>query len=241
MRHKFSKTVIISLGGSIMYPEAIDISFLKKFRKFILKQLRNGSPLRRNFSEASRFVIVAGGGRIARVYQEAAHKVSKITDEDKDWLGIHSTRANAHLLRTIFKDVADPVVIDSRYKIKSLKYPVTIASGWHPGWSTDYISIALAEDFNAKEAIIAGKPAHVYDKDPHKYPGAKEIHELTWAKYRKLIPAKWKPGLHSPVDPVGAALAQKKGIAAIIINGKDINNFGKMLSGKEFKGSIIRN
>ena len=231
MRHKFSKTVVIALGGSIMYPEAIDVLFLKKFRKFILKQLRNGS----------RFIIVVGGGSIARVYQEAARKVSPIAYEDKDWLGIHSTRANAHLLRTIFKDVADPVIIDSRDKMRALKYPVTIASGWRPGWSTDYISIAIAEHFKVKEAIIAGKPAHVYDKDPHKYVGAKELHELTWNKYRKLIPAKWKPGLHLPVDPVGAALAEKKEITAIIINGKDLNNFGKMLSGREFKGSIIRN
>ena len=231
MRYKFSKTVVIALGGSIMYPEAIDISFLKKFRKFILKKLRNGS----------RFIIVAGGGRIARVYQNAAHKVVKMSDEDKDWLGIHSTRANAHLLRTIFKDVADPVIIDSRDKMKTLKYPVTIASGWRPGWSTDYISIAIAEHFKVKEAVIAGKPAHVYDKDPHKYAGAKELHELTWKKYRKLIPAKWKPGLHSPVDPVGAELGEKKGIAAIIINGKDLKNFEQMLSGKEFKGSIISN
>jgi len=231
MRHKFGKTIVIALGGSIMYPEVIDVSFLKKFRKFILKQLSGGS----------RFIIVVGGGRIARIYQEAAHKVSRIEDEDKDWLGIHSTRANAHLLRTILKDVADPVIIDSREKIKALKYPVTIASGWKPGWSTDYISIAIAEHFKAKEAVIAGKPQHVYDRDPHKYAGAKEIHELTWAKYRKLIPAKWKPGLHSPVDPVGAELAQRKGIAAIIMNGRDLKNFDKMLSGKEFKGSIIRN
>jgi uridylate kinase len=230
MKHKFGKTIVIALGGSIVYPETIDVPFLKKFRKFILNRL----------SEGSRFIIVVGGGRIARVYQEAAHKVSKIKDEDKDWLGIHSTRVNAHLMRTIFRDVADPVVIDQRHKIKKLKYPVTIASGWTPGWSTDYISIALAEDFKVPEAIIAGKPTHVYDKDPHKYTGAKEIHQLTWEKYRKLIPAKWKPGLHSPVDPVGAELAQKKGIAAIIISGKDLSNFGRMLSGKEFKGSIIR-
>jgi len=234
-----------------MYPDAIDVLFLKKFKKFILKRLKN----------KTRFIIIVGGGSIARVYQEAAHKVSPIADEDKDWLGIHSTRANAHLLRTIFKDVADPVIIDSRDKMKALKYPVTIASGWRPGWSTDYISIAIAEHFKAKEAVIAGKPAHVYHVRSRSLQGGRSrafgraasngvydnrldkkhpYEELTWKKYRKLIPAKWKPGLHSPVDPVGAELAGKKGIAAIIINGKDLNNFNKMLSGKEFKGSIIR-
>ena len=45
--------------------------------------------------------------------------MSRVTDEDKDWIGIHATRLNAHLLRTIFRDVADPVVIDIRGKSKS--------------------------------------------------------------------------------------------------------------------------
>ncbi|MDO8664792.1 MAG: hypothetical protein Q7K44_04595 [Candidatus Liptonbacteria bacterium] len=251
MRYKFSKTVVIALGGSIMYPEAIDISFLKKFRKFILKKLHNGS----------RFIIVTGGGRIARIYQEAADKVVKISDEDKDWLGIHSTRVNAHLLRTIFREVADPVIIDSHNKMKKLRYPVTIASGWRPGWSTDYISIAIAEHFKVKEAVIAGKPSYVYPVRGRAPQGARStrllaraasngVHdnqldkqhpykEISWKEYRKLIPAKWKPGLHSPVDPVGAKLAEKKKIAAIIINGKDLKNFEQMLSGRKFNGSII--
>lgn len=252
MRHKFSKTIVIALGGSIMYPETIDVLFLKKFRKFILKRLRKGS----------RFIIVAGGGSVARIYQDAAHKVAKISDEDKDWLGIHSTRANAHLLRTIFRDVADPVIIDSRNKMNGLKYPITIASGWRPGWSTDYIAIAIAEHFRIREAVIAGKPDYVYpvrSSPPLDPSGARSragatsngvydnrldmehpLLELSWRDYRKLIPEKWKPGAHSPVDPVGAKLAEKKGIAAIIINGKDLKNFENMLLGKEFNGSIIR-
>jgi len=235
MKHKFGKTIVIALGGSIIYPDQIDSAFIKKFRTFILRFIKRGY----------KFVIVVGGGRPARLFQEAAHAVVPVKDEDKDWLGIHATRLNAHLLRTIFREVADPVVIDNRHKIKKLKYPVTVASGWTPGWSTDYISIALAEDFKVKEAIIAGKPAHVYDKDPCLPAGrrttpAKPIHELKWKEYRKLIPAKWKPGFHSPVDPVAARLAGKRGIAAIIVNGKDLKNFEKMISGKEFKGSIIK-
>ena len=88
-----------------------------------------------------------------------------MTDEDKDWIGIHATRLNAHLLRTIFRDVADPVVIDIRGKIKKLRAPMTIASGWRPGWSTDYVAMRIAADFGVHEAVIAGKPAHVYNKD----------------------------------------------------------------------------
>lgn len=262
MTHKFGKTIVIALGGSIIYPDTIDIAFIKKFRLFINRFVKKGY----------KFVIVVGGGRPARLFQEAAHEVVPVTDEDKDWLGIHATRLNAHLLRTIFREVADPVIIDSRDKMEKLsarggsafggKYPVTIASGWEPGWSTDYISIALAEDFGAHEAIIAGKPAHVYPIRNLICSQARPVRakrratsngvydsnldmehpyeELTWKKYRKLIPAKWKPGLHSPVDPIGAKLAERRGITAIIINGKDLKNFENMILGKEFKGSIIK-
>ena len=152
MKYKFSKTVVVALGGSIVHPDGIDTRFLKNFKRFLATHLKNGT----------RFVLVLGGGALARRFQEAAQAVTKVSDEDKDWIGIHATRLNAHLLRTIFRDVADPVIIDARGKLPKLKYPVTIAAGWRPGWSTDYVAMQLAADFGAPEAIIAGKPSHVY-------------------------------------------------------------------------------
>lgn len=229
MRYAFGKAVVIGLGGSIVHPDGIDASFIRSFRRFIAQHLRKGR----------KFIIVLGGGRLARRFQEAAGHITRVTDEDKDWLGIHATRMNAHLMRTVFREIADPVVIDERRRIQRLAYPVTFASGWKPGWSTDYIAVALAEDFGAGEVVIAGKPSHVFDKDHALHKDAKPIHELNWKEYRKLIPKKWSPGLHAPVDPVAAALAEKQRIKAIIINGKDIGNFGRLLNGKEFTGTII--
>ena len=66
---------IIALGGSVIIPDKINADFLKKFRKLILKLLKQGQ----------KFVIVAGGGKTARLYQNAASKVIKITYEDLDW------------------------------------------------------------------------------------------------------------------------------------------------------------
>ena len=229
MRHQFGKTVVIALGGSIMYPDAIDASFIKDFKSFIEKFTKQGM----------RFVIVVGGGRVARVYQEAAMAVGSITDEDKDWLGIHATRMNAHLIRTVFRKIANPVVIDSRGRVKKLAHPVTVGGGWQPGWSTDYVATALAQDFEISEVVIVGKPDFVYDKDPHKFRDAKPLPELSWKEYRKLIPGKWTPGFHSPVDPVAAKLGEKADIKAIIVNGKDLKNIEALLKGKDFKGTLI--
>jgi uridylate kinase len=229
MKYKFSKTVVVALGGSIIHPDGIDVQFLKQFKKFLAPFLRRGM----------KFVLVIGGGKLSRNFQKAAGQVSRVTDEDKDWIGIHATRLNAHLLRTIFRDVADPVVIDMRGKIKKLRAPVTIASGWRPGWSTDYVAMRIAADFGAGEAVVAGRPAHVYDKDHAKHADAVPFHKLSWREYRRLIPAKWKPGLHAPVDPVGAALGAREDVKAIIIDGRNMPNFRALLNGKEFKGTII--
>ena len=240
MNYRFKKTIVVALGGSIVYPgvhpDGIDTQFLKDFKKFLAPFLR---PHAGSSKRGTRFVLVVGGGKLARRFQDAAHHVAKVADEDKDWLGIHATRLNAHLLRTIFREVADPVIMDNRDRLKSAKYPVTIAAGWRPGWSTDYVAMQIAEDFGAGEAIIAGKPSHVYEKDPAKYPNAAKFDELGWKQYRKLIPAKWSPGMGAPVDPVGAALGARKKIKAIIIDGRDLKNFAALLNGKEFQGTII--
>lgn len=225
----FKKTIIVALGGSIVYPDGIDTDFLKHFKKFVEKFLRNGT----------KFVIVVGGGRLARVFQEVANEVSRLNDEDKDWIGIHSTRLNAHLLRTIFWRIADPVVFDARGKIKKLKYPITIASGWRPGWSTDFVAAAIAHDLGVREFVVAGKPSHVYHKDPGVYKDVKPYETLTWRSYRKLIPEKWIPGFHAPVDPIAAKFSDGEKLNAIIINGKDLKNFENLLCGKEFKGTVI--
>lgn len=229
MKYRFEKVVVMALGGSIVYPDEIDVQFLKNFKKFLAPFLRR----------KIKFVLVIGGGKLSRRFQEAAERVTRMPDEDKDWIGIHATRLNAQLLRTIFRDVADPVVFDIRGKIKKLKHPITIASGWRPGWSTDYVAMQIAADFGVNEAIIAGKPAHVYERDNVKYPDAKSFNELSWAAYRRLIPRKWKPGLHAPVDPVGAALGAREGVKAIIINGRDMKNFQSLLGGRDFKGTVI--
>src|SRR3989344_2409763 len=162
MKYAFGKTVVVALGGSVVFPDDVDWKLLRAFRAGIKK-----------WSRKRRFIVVVGGGRLCRMYLEAAAKVVRLTDRDKDWVGIHATRANAHPVRAVLHDVADPRVIDERFKMKQLKRPVTVAAGWKPGWSTDFVSVALARDFGAKEVIIAGKPSHVHNKDNRKHADAK--------------------------------------------------------------------
>ena len=227
---KSTKIIIISLGGSIIIPGKIQVEFLKKFKEFILKFLKNDY----------RFIIVAGGGAIARNYQDAAAKISEVSDEDKDWLGIHATRFNAHLLRTIFKKEAYPVVLDSPHKeMNGERYKLFIASGWRPGWSTDYDAILLAQRFKANKIINASNITYVHEKDIALHPTAKPIKEITWQDYRKLISAQWKPGLSAPFDPVAAQAAQEFKMTVIVTKGTDLENLANIIENKPFKGTLI--
>lgn len=224
------KTIVISLGGSIIVPGRIQVEFLKKFKEFILKLLKQ------NY----RFIIVTGGGAIARHYQDAAARVSEISDEDKDWLGIHATRINSHLLRTIFKKEAYPVVLDSPHKpIKGKGHKLYIASGWIPGWSTDYDAIILAKRFKINKVINASNITYVHERDIALDETAKPIKNISWKNYRKLISSEWKPGMSAPFDPIAARTAQKYKMTVIVTKGTDLKNLENIIKGRKFKGTTI--
>jgi uridylate kinase len=227
---------IISLGGSLIVPKAgIDFLFLKKFRELIVKRIKKGE----------RFVIVTGGGQTARQYQEAAVKVTKLTPDDRDWIGIHATRLNAHLIKTIFRAYAHPRINKNpRTKADLSKHfakgeKIMLAAGWHPGWSTDYVSTILAERLQAKTVINLSNIKYVYDKDPNKFKDAKKIKEINWADFRKIVGNKWDPGLNAPFDPVAAKHAEKLGLEVIIAEGKNIKNLEKIFNKDKFVGTII--
>ncbi|GAB4219196.1 MAG: hypothetical protein Fur009_4150 [Candidatus Microgenomates bacterium] len=224
--------IIISVGGSLIVPNGgVDTKFLSQLNKFIRSQVAKGR----------RFMLIAGGGKIARHYQDAGREViGNINNEDLDWLGIHATRFNAHLLRTIFQDIAHPRII-TNYDRKLFNWwqPVAIGAGWKPGWSTDYDAVILARDYKASLVINLSNIDGIYDKDPKKYNDAKLIEKITWEEVEKIIGNKWTPGLNAPFDPVATPLAKKLGLTVIVTTGHNFNNLNKVVEGESFKGTVI--
>jgi len=233
---KNNPPVVISLGGSLIVPKEIDWLFLKKFRKVILKEVANGR----------RFVIISGGGNTARLYQKAAAKTISLTKDDRDWLGVHATRLNAHLIKTVFRKVAHPRINKNPRTKEDLSSHfaqgegVMVAAGWRPGWSTDFVGVILAERLKAQTIINLSNIPFVFDKDPKQFPDAQKIEKINWKNFRKIVGNKWDPGLNAPFDPVAAKLAQKLKLQVIIADGKNINNFKKILTNKKFQGTIIQ-
>lgn len=220
-------TFVLSLGGSLIVPQKIDVAFLRRFRDFILGQ------------KDKKFIIVCGGGYINKMYNQAARQLSRVSDQELDWIGIKATELNAQLIRTLFSKIAYQNFIKPIQKIKTQKR-VIVCGGWKPGWSSDYDAVLLAKNFNAKKVINLTNINYVYDKDPKKYRGARPLEKISWGEYRKIVGSKWIPRLHTPFDPIAAKLAQRLKLKAVILNGRNLENLGRCLNGKKFKGTIIQ-
>ncbi len=228
---------IISLGGSLIVPDQIDVDFIKKFKKVISEEIKQGKY----------FIIITGGGKLCRRYINAADQVTSIDDEEKDWLGIHATRMNAHFIKTIFKPWAHPRINKNpRTKADLWEHfaqgeKIMVASGWRPGWSTDYVAVILAERFQVKKMINLSNITYVYDKDPRQFSDAQVIKKITWSNFRKIVGDKWDPGMNVPFDPIAAQLAEKNNLEVAIIGGHNLSNLENYLQNRDFEGTVINN
>jgi uridylate kinase len=221
--------IVVSVGGSLIVPDAISTDFLSRFKAVVLEKVQKGLT----------FSIIAGGGRTARRYQAAANLVTPLSPQDTDWIGIHSTRLNAQLLRNIFVGYAHAHVIKNPTIDIEAEEPILIAAGWKPGSSTDFDAVLMAKNLGATRLVNLSNIDYVYTADPKKNPDAKKIEKISWAEFRKIIPDHWDPGLSSPFDPVAAKEAEALGLEVAIINGAKLPEFSNYLDSKPFVGTVI--
>ena len=225
------ETIVMSVGGSLIVPDQIDSEFLKSLKKFVDEETALGR----------RFIIIAGGGKTARRYQDAAGEVTKLENEDLDWMGIHATRLNGHLIRTIFRDSAHPEMItnpDDIHKVSD-DQKVVVAAGYRPGCSTDLRAVQIAHKLGAKKVINLSNIDYVYTADPRKDPEAKRIENISWSDFREIIPKEWDPGLSAPFDPIAAKEAHEQNIEVAIINGNKLDALRNYLHDEEFIGTKV--
>lgn len=232
LSRKKREYVVVSVGGSLIVPKDIDVSFLQNFRTLVRTKTRSGSS----------FYVIAGGGRLARDYQDAARDIrgeDGFDREEADWMGIHATRLNAQLLRTMFLEEAQARIVKNPTNRVRPKDSVIVGAGWKPGWSTDYCAVMAAKTLGATKLVNLSNIDYVYTADPRKDPTATKIERIGWKEFRALIPEEWDPGLSSPFDPVAAREAEALGLEVAIINGAKLEEFEHYLDGKPFVGTVI--
>jgi len=223
------KTVVISLGGSLIVPDSIDINFLKNFRKIINKHKKK-----------YRFVIVTGGGSIARKYIKALKQAGK-SEVLQSLSGISATRMNARFLTYLFgKDANEGIPHDMKQVSNLLKKNNPVFCGalrYAKNETSDATSAKLARFFKCEFINLTLVPG-LYTKNPLKYK-ARFIPKISWKDfYDKAKKIEFEPGQHFVLDQKAAEIIKKYRIKTYIL-GKNLKNLDNLLAGKKFKGTVI--
>ncbi len=223
---------VLSLGGSIIVPQAVDHMFLKQFVAAMEAHLKA-------YPE-HKIILVTGGGATARTYQQAYKEIIEHPDSDLlDWLGIVATHINGTLVRTLFSPYcSDPLVIDPTAPI-AFSGKILVAAGWKPGFSSDTDAVYLAKRFGAHRVINLSNIAKVYTADPKKDPAAVPLDSISWPEFRNMVGDTWVPGKNVPFDPIASKEAHEGNLQVICADGRNIENTFAILRGELFEGTTI--
>jgi uridylate kinase len=98
----------------------------------------------------------------------------------------------------------------------------------------------LASKFEDKNIIILSNIKKIYTADPKINPDAKPIDSMTWEELHSLVGDDWVPGNNVPMDPKAVKEGLKQKVKIIFADGKDLNNFKKILDDGDFEGTIVQ-
>jgi len=227
-----NETRVLSLGGSIVAPDRVDIEYLRSLRALLARYLAG--------SGERRLIIVVGGGGPARDYQRAYREIVEAPDTVvEDWIGVAATRLNGQLVHGMLAQWCREGLIIDPTAVSGFEGRVLVAAGWKPGFSTDFDAVLLAQRFGADTVVNLSNISHVYSGDPKKDPSARAMETIGWDDFRSLVGERWTPGRNVPFDPVATARAAEIGLAVIVAAGKDLPNLEAILEGRVFRGTRI--
>ncbi len=223
---------ILSLGGSIISPEKVDVDFLRNFNTALRNYLAEDT--------SRKVILVCGGGSPARVYQEAYRTITDAPQSDaQDWIGIKATHLNGQLLCAVFSDLCTDALVTDPTQDIAFGGQVLVAAGWKPGFSTDTDAVYLAEKFGGNLIVNLSNIAKVYTDDPRKNPAAVPLDSITWEDFRTMVGDEWTPGKNTPFDPIASRKAQELGMRVICADGRNIDNTIAILRRQPFVGTTI--
>ena len=225
------RVVVISLGGSLIVPKKINVEFLKDFKKVISKN-----------KSKYKFVVVCGGGSIARTYISGLEN-QQISQKEylQNLLGITATRINARFMTYFFgKDANKGIPHEIKEVYNSLIKNDIVFCGalrYEKNQTSDSTSAKLARFFKS-DFINLTDVSGLHDKNPKKFRSAKFIPEISYKDFLKMASGKFYPGQHFVLDQTAAKIIKKYKIRTFIL-GPNLKNLDNLLNGKHFIGSII--
>jgi uridylate kinase len=221
------KTIVVSIGGSVVLSDEADAVFLKKLTALFLK-----------ISKEYKLYVIVGGGKIARKYIQLGRDHG--FDEDTlDVIGVDVTRVNARIITTLLgvsnKEI--PHTTDDAIKMNT---PIVVMGGTGPRHSTDLVGAEIAEKTHAVRFVNATNVDGIYDKDPNKFKDAKQLKEVHIDDLIRQYGTTWKSaGKNIFMDEPALEIIKRAKIQTFIVNGKRLDQLESALFGKPFDGTTI--
>lgn len=223
-----NKIWVMSLGGSRIIPDKVDIKFLREFRKIILSH------------KEDKFVIVTGGGSTARIYMSALKALGK----NEDILtreGVAITRHHAEFMMKYFGDISNDEIPLSRKKVRNLlsKNRIVFCGALRhiKDNTTDGTAAELAEYFKSPLINLTNVKG-LYTSNPKENKSAKFISKINWEAFDKMASKiKFKAGQHFVLDQSAAGRIKEKKIDTYIVG--NLKSLDRIFKGEKFVGTLV--
>ena len=222
------QTIVISIGGSVLFPENIDELYFEKLTKLFKK-----------LSAKYKIYLIVGGGKTARKYIKLGRTLG-LNEIKLDEIGIEITRINAEILTNLI-DKSNKKIPISTDQAKKMTNEIIIMGGTTPGHSTDMVGAEIAKKTHASKFIVATNVDGVYDKDPNEFLDAKKYNEITIDKLIKKYGTKWEiAGKNMIIDGPALKIIKKGKIPTFVLNGKNLDELEKAITNQKFNGTVIK-
>lgn len=221
------ESVVVSVGGSVVLSDEVNVDFLKRLAALLIKVGRQ-----------HRLFVIVGGGTIARRYIHLGRELG--FDEDTlDLIGIDVTRVNARIMTNLL-EVSNKEIPRTTDEALGLDYPIVVMGGTDPKHSTDTVGAELAEKTHALRFVNATNVDGIYDKDPKKFKDARQLKEVTIDHLIAQYGTTWgAAGKNIFMDEPALAIIKRAKIPTFVVNGKRLDQLEKAMMGKSFDGTTI--
>lgn len=224
------ETVVVSLGGSVLVPDAPDADHIERLAAVL-----------RGLAATHRLFIVTGGGRTARAYIEAGRALGA-PEPFLDGLGIQATRMNARLVMAALGLVESgpiPRTVEEAVEAGASASPV-VMGGTTSGHTTDAVAAELAAAVKAARLVNATSVDGVYTADPAKDSTAKRLDRVSHEELVRLSgETHAKAGPSVVFDPKAARIVAEARIPVAVVDGRDVEALANAIAGRPFRGTRV--
>ncbi len=196
--------------------------------------------LREVYDSKGKWVVVVGGGEVARRYVEAARAIG--ADEVMcDEVAILITRANARLMAACLGNLAQQRIPTSTEELRELAIDgkIVVMGGLQPGQSTVAVSALAASVIKAERLIITTDVDGIYTSDPKVDPSAKPLPQISLSELSKMVAElPQTAGKYPLIDNLAISILQRSKMPCLYLNGRKLENVRKAIMGENV-GTLV--